>query len=104
MGKTNKHGFRNVPKNGDENRIFGVPTIRDDIKKTGIKSVADPNVITQFELPFGNKMNNFIFGYFINKYRIMEMKNQRLDFFSLRNMTTWESAKKISTRKDQNKK
>lgn len=43
LGKTNKHGFRNVPKNGDENRIFGVPTIRDDIKKTGIKSVADPN-------------------------------------------------------------
>lgn len=42
LGKTNTFGFRNNPKNGDENRIFGVPTIRDDIKKSSLKSIADP--------------------------------------------------------------
>lgn len=42
LGKTNKFGFRNTAKQGDENRVFGVPTIRDDIQKKGMKSVADP--------------------------------------------------------------
>jgi len=31
LGKTNKYGYRNVTKSGDENRVFGVPTIRSDI-------------------------------------------------------------------------
>jgi len=43
LGKTNKHGYRNIPKEGDEDRIFGVPTIRSDIKQPKNVSVADPN-------------------------------------------------------------
>ncbi|EGR29619.1 hypothetical protein IMG5_152210 [Ichthyophthirius multifiliis] len=43
LGTTNKFGFRNLPKPGDENRIFGTPTIRDDIMKPQVKSIADPN-------------------------------------------------------------
>ncbi len=31
LGKSVKFGYRNNPKPGDENRIFGVPTIRSDI-------------------------------------------------------------------------
>lgn len=45
LGKSNRHGFRNIVKEGDENRMFGVPTIRYDIKKPARVSVADPNVI-----------------------------------------------------------
>ena len=44
LGKSNKHGFRNIVKEGDDNRVFGVPTIRYDIKKPERQSVADPNV------------------------------------------------------------
>ncbi|KAL4491814.1 hypothetical protein ABPG72_006069 [Tetrahymena utriculariae] len=43
LGKTNRFGFRNVTKEGDENRVFGVPTIRNDIMKPQMKSIADPN-------------------------------------------------------------
>ncbi|KRX04848.1 hypothetical protein PPERSA_06482 [Pseudocohnilembus persalinus] len=43
LGKTNKFGFRNTTKPGDEDRCFGVPTIRDDINKPKVRSVADPN-------------------------------------------------------------
>jgi hypothetical protein len=42
LGRSLRHGFKNEVKPGDEGRIFGVPTIRDDIKKTALKSVADP--------------------------------------------------------------
>lgn len=45
LGKTNKYGFRNITKIGDESRLFGAPTIRTDIKQPAMKSVADPNVI-----------------------------------------------------------
>lgn len=45
LGRCTKIGSRNVPKEGDENRAFGVPTIRYDIKKPEKQSVADPNVI-----------------------------------------------------------
>lgn len=41
LGRTNKFGFRNVPRPGDEDRVFGVPTIRKDINKKELKSVAD---------------------------------------------------------------
>lgn len=44
LGRTNKYGFRNITKEGDENRVFGVPTIRYDIPKPARQSVADPNV------------------------------------------------------------
>jgi len=44
LGKTNKFGFRNITKPGDENRVFGTPTIRDDMPKKNFKSIADPNV------------------------------------------------------------
>lgn len=33
LGKSNRHGFRNIVKEGDDQRLFGVPTIRYDIKK-----------------------------------------------------------------------
>lgn len=45
LGRSNRHGFRNIVKEGDEQRLFGVPTIRYDIKKPERVSVADPNVI-----------------------------------------------------------
>lgn len=44
LGGANRIGFRNVTKPGDESRIFGVPTIRSDINKKTMKSIADPNV------------------------------------------------------------
>jgi len=44
LGTTTRFGFRNTTKSGDEQRVFGVPTIRDDILKKGMKSIADPNV------------------------------------------------------------
>jgi len=43
LGKTNKFGYRNITKQGDENRVFGVPTIRSDISAPQKKSIADPN-------------------------------------------------------------
>lgn len=43
LGTTNRHGFRNIPHEGDENRVFGVPTIRYDVPKPKQQSVADPN-------------------------------------------------------------
>jgi hypothetical protein len=44
LGKCTKLGSRNIPKDGDEGRVFGVPSIRYDIKKPEKQSVADPNV------------------------------------------------------------
>ena len=44
LGHTNRHGFRNIVKEGDENRVFGVSTIRYDIPKPKLQSVADPIV------------------------------------------------------------
>ena len=43
LGKSTRFGFRNTVKEGDEDRQFGVPTIRKDIEKKDFKSVADPN-------------------------------------------------------------
>ena len=37
-----RFGFRNQTKEGDQTRVFGVATIRNDIEKKGMKSVADP--------------------------------------------------------------
>jgi len=42
LGRSLRSGFKNEVKPGDEGRVFGVPTIRDDIKKKQLKSVADP--------------------------------------------------------------
>ena len=42
LGRSTKHGWRNQPRPGDEERVFGVPTIRKDLTKKGTKSVADP--------------------------------------------------------------
>ena len=44
LGRCSKIGSRNIPKQGDENRLFGVPSIRYDIQKPERQSVADPNV------------------------------------------------------------
>ena len=41
LGITNRPGFRNVTKPGDEHRVFGVPSIRSDVPKKAQKSVAD---------------------------------------------------------------
>lgn len=41
LGKSNRLGYRNITHTGDENRSFGLPTIRDDVKKPQLKSVAD---------------------------------------------------------------
>lgn len=43
LGKSTKFGTRNLTKSGDEDRVFGTPTIRTDILKPIKKSVADPN-------------------------------------------------------------
>jgi len=43
LGKSNRFGYKNVAKTGDDDRVFGVPTIRSDIEKPSMKSVADPN-------------------------------------------------------------
>jgi len=45
LGKSTKFGTRNLTKNGDQDRVFGTPTIRTDIMKPIKKSVADPNAI-----------------------------------------------------------
>ncbi len=63
LGRTNKYGFRNITKEGDENRVFGVPTIRYDIPKPKMQSVADPNVLLQL-------------------FRITQIKPQLLSYFS----------------------
>ena len=44
LGKATRLGYRNAPKNGDENRIFGIPTLRTDLNKSNLKSIADPTV------------------------------------------------------------
>lgn len=44
LGRCTRVGCRNIPKEGDQNRVFGVSTIRYDIKKPAQQSVADPNV------------------------------------------------------------
>lgn len=43
LGKSIQFGYRNTPHNGDEERVFGVPTIRSDIPNPGLRSIADPN-------------------------------------------------------------
>ena len=42
LGKSNKHGYRNVTKPGDENRVFGTGSIRNDIPAPKNKGIADP--------------------------------------------------------------
>lgn len=41
LGTTKRYGFRNLPKKGDEGRVFGVPSIRFDVTKPGNSSVAN---------------------------------------------------------------
>ena len=41
LGRSTRFGFRNTPKPGDEDRVFGVPSIRADVGKKTLKSVAD---------------------------------------------------------------
>ena len=42
LGTTLRYGFRNQPKPGDEDRTFGVPSVRNDINRRDQRSVADP--------------------------------------------------------------
>lgn len=71
LGVTNKYGFRNIVKEGDENRVFGVSTIRYDIPKPKLQSVADPIVWAML-------------------YRIMEMRLQLYNYYSPKNLTLLE--------------
>lgn len=41
LGRTQKYGFRNVPKKGEEGRVFGVPSVRLDVSKPANPSVAN---------------------------------------------------------------
>jgi len=41
LGKSLRKGFRNVPKPGDEDRPFGVPSVRYDLPKRSQRSVTD---------------------------------------------------------------
>lgn len=43
LGKATRSGFRNIVKEGDQVRVFGVPTIRSDVSGKQQKSLADPN-------------------------------------------------------------
>ena len=43
LGRSVQFGYRNTPHCGDEDRIFGVPTIRSDIECPNNRSIADPN-------------------------------------------------------------
>ena len=42
LGRSLRHGYRNVTLPGDEERTFGVPTIRRDRVKPDRRSLADP--------------------------------------------------------------
>lgn len=44
LGRSTKIGRRNLPHEGDEDRIFGAPSIRHDIGKPKQISVANTNV------------------------------------------------------------
>lgn len=41
LGKTVRKGFRNIPKPGDEDRQFGVPSVRYDLPKRSQRSITD---------------------------------------------------------------
>ena len=60
LGRCNKLNCTNVPKEGDEDRIFGVPSIRYDIKRPSQMSLADPqnyaDETTTIELLFPKKI------------------------------------------------
>lgn len=86
LGRSNRHGFRNIVKEGDEQRLFGVPTIRYDIKKPERVSVADPNVIV------------------LCNHRIMLTKLQLLNYFSQRILQVMEWMTRILRCQDQRKK
>lgn len=58
LGKSNRYGFRNIVKEGDENRMFGVPTIRYDIPKPVRQSVADPNVFFSIMIELCRRNNS----------------------------------------------
>lgn len=58
LGRATRHGYKNQTKTGDESRVFGVPTIRNDINKPGLKSVADSNVSLKYSCLL-NFMQNY---------------------------------------------
>ena len=66
LGRCNKINCKNVPKEGDETRVFGVPTIRYDIKKPEKPSLADPqnyaDETTAVELLFPKEFSSFGVG------------------------------------------
>lgn len=43
LGRATRAGFRNIVKEGDQVRVFGVPTIRSDMSSKQQKSLADSN-------------------------------------------------------------
>lgn len=90
LGKSIRFGTRNTTKSGDEDRVFGTPTIRTDIIKPIKKSVADPNVC--FSIFF--LRNKFV--------RIMVMSPLLFIYYSHKNIQIWDFRKKILKKRDQN--
>lgn len=50
LGRSTKIGLRNVPRPGDEGRYFGTPSIRDDVVKPQLKSLASTQVLKNIML------------------------------------------------------
>ena len=44
LGRTTRFGFRNQTLPGDDNRVFGTPSIRDDFSRPKLVSVSNTNV------------------------------------------------------------
>ena len=77
LGHTNRYGFRNITKEGDEGRTFGIPTIRYDIPKPAQQSVADPQVLQYL-------------------FRTTQMRQQRFNCYSLKSFQGSGSVSKNS--------
>jgi len=74
LGKSTKYGNRNLAHCGDEERVFGVPTIRNDLQKTQEKSMAD-------NANYGNEPSAFEL---LNPERFHHMGVSRKDFEAFR--------------------
>lgn len=93
LGKSTRFGTRNVTKSGDQDRVFGTPTIRTDIVKPVKKSVADPNVNCLIK-----------FNIISEEFRIMVMNLQSFICYSHKNTLIWACLKKIFLRNAPKKK
>lgn len=79
LGRATRYGYKNESKPGDEGRVFGVPTIRNDIQKPSMRSIADPNVR---KISFVCEIN------WVNRTMVMNLI--RLGCCSHRDLLKWE--------------